>query len=259
MIEVPGFRSEQFSFEGSEKTVYRAGSGPAVIVMHEIPGISPQVHRFATWVVEAGFSVYMPWMFGVPMKRVSRPYSSEQIFKACIGHEFNVLAMHESSPIVNWLRALARKAFGEQGGRGVGAVGMCITGNFALSMMLDPILMAPVLAEPSLPLPLGLKRVSALHASKAEIDGAHRNIAKGAKILGLRFIGDPFCTSARFKALKREFGEAFEAIELDPKCANPFGNKPAHSVLTLELIDKDGEPTKQAAERVIEFFKEQLK
>jgi dienelactone hydrolase len=259
MIEVPGFTAEQFSFEGSEKTVYRAGKGPAVIVMHEIPGISPQVHRFATWVAEAGFSVYMPWMFGVPMKRVSRPYSSQQIFKACIGHEFRVLAMHESSPIVDWLRALARRAYAEQGGRGVGAVGMCITGNFALSMMLDPFLMAPVLAEPSLPLPLGRKRIATFHASKAEIEGAHRNIEKGAKILGLRFKGDPFCQTARFEALRQEFGDAFEAIELDPKCANPLGNKPAHSVLTLELIDKDGEPTKQAAERVLAFFKEQLK
>jgi dienelactone hydrolase len=259
MIQVPGFTAEQVNFDRSEKTVYRGGSGPAVIVMHEIPGISPQVHRFARWVVDAGFTVYMPSMFGVPMKRVSRPYSAEQVFKACIGHEFKVLAMHESSPIVDWLRALARKAFSEQGGRGVGAVGMCLTGNFALSMMLDEFLMAPVLSEPSLPFPVGRKRIAALHASKAEIDAAHRNIAKGAKILGLRFKGDPFCQTARFQALRQEFGDAFEAIELDPKCANPYGNKPAHSVLTLELIDKEGEPTKQAAERVIEFFKEQLK
>jgi dienelactone hydrolase len=259
LIQVPGFTAERVKLEGSEKVVYRAGKGPAVIVMHEIPGISPQVHRFATWVVDAGFTVHMPSLFGVPMKPVSRPYSTGEILKACISREFKVLAAHESSPIVDWLRALARKAFNEQGGRGVGAVGMCITGNFALSMMLDEFLMAPVLAEPSLPLPLGKERIAAFHASKAEIDGAHRNIARGAKILGLRFKEDPFCQATRFQALRQEFGDAFEAVELDPGCANPNGNKPAHSVLTLELIDKDGEPTRIAADRVIEFFKEQLK
>ena len=63
----------------------------------------------------------------------------------------------------------------------------------------------------------------------------------------------------RFATLRRELGDAFEAIELDDQCANPQspGFRP-HSVLTNDLIDADGEPTKEAAKRVIAFFRERL-
>jgi dienelactone hydrolase len=257
-MPVPGFKPEPFTFQGIEKTVYIAGQGPAVIIIHEIPGITPQVHRFAKWVVEAGFTVYLPHLFGTPMKPYSTGYRIEQIFKACISREFSILSAHKSSPIVDWLRALARVSYERVGGRGIGAIGMCITGNFALAMMLDEFLMAPVLSQPSLPLLATAENKRALHVSKEQIAAAHKRINQGAKILGLRFQNDPFCPAERFVALKEEFGQAFEAIELDPKFGNPKGLQPPHSVLTLDLIDAQGEPTMQAAERTIAFLKEQL-
>src|SRR6202042_2205493 len=102
---VPGFFKEQFSYNGVTHDVYKAGTGPAVIVIHEIPGITPQVHRFAQWVVDAGFTVYLPHLFGEPMKPPSIPYALVQMARACISKEFSVLSAHKSSPITDWLRA----------------------------------------------------------------------------------------------------------------------------------------------------------
>ena len=259
MTEVPGFISETFAHDGVEKRVFRRGQGPAVIVIHEVPGITPQVARFGTRVADAGFSVYMPLLLGTPMKRVSTGYIVQSMARACISKEFRVLAANQSSPVVDWLRALARHAHTIHGGPGVGAIGMCLTGNFALSMMLDSPMMAPVLSQPSLPLPLGKAAKSGLHASERELAAAHEKIDKhGAKILGLRFHGDPACPGERFARLREEFGDAFEGIEIDPKFANPRGRNPPHSVVTNHLIDEEGQPTRAALDRVLSFFKEQL-
>ena len=259
MIDVPGFNAQKMEFEGTTRCVYRAGAGPAVIVMSEIPGITPAVASFAQRVVDAGHTVFMPLLFGEPMRPPERAYAVRTILKACVSREFRVLAAGESSPIVDWLRALARFAHAECGGRGVGAIGMCFTGNFALAMMLNAPVLAPVLSQPSLPFALTKSRRAGLHASAEELSAAHEKIDKqGARILALRFIQDPMCPGERFDRLRREFGGAFEAIEIDAKYANPRGPKPAHSVLTNHLIDEAGQPTLEALDRTLAFLKEQL-
>src|SRR5437879_7088033 len=153
------FDPRAVTLDGVTKVVHVAGSGPAVIVMTEMPGISPQVARFARWVRDAGFSVYMPSLFG---RDGAVPQVDEGIavFKrACVSAEFRAFAANESSPVTQWLRALARLAHEECGGPGVGAIGMCFTGNFALTMMLEPSMLAPVLSQPALPLndPAGIE------------------------------------------------------------------------------------------------------
>jgi len=259
MPKVPGFETQTLNFEGAARGVYRAGSGPAVIVMSEIPGITPAVAVFAQRVVDAGYTVFMPLLFGEPMRSRERGYVLRVIVKACISREFRVLASNQSSPIVDWLRALARHAHAECGGRGVGAIGMCFTGNFALAMMLNAPVLAPVLAQPSLPFAVTKSRRGALHASAEELRAAHEKIDnEGARILALRFIQDPMCPGERFARLRNEFGSAFEAIELDEKHANPDGPKPAHSMLTNHLIDEAGQPTREALDRTLGFLKEQL-
>ncbi|GAC1626554.1 MAG: dienelactone hydrolase family protein [Nevskia sp.] len=258
-VDVPGFERSALTLDGETRTVYRRGSGRAVIVMSEIPGITPQVARFARRVAEQGFSVWMPQLFGTPMKPFSPVYALSSIAKVCIGREFRVLAANASSPVVDWLRALARHAHGECGGPGVGAVGMCLTGNFALAMMLDAPVIAPVLSQPSLPFGATDRLRCALHASPAALAAAHDKIdTQGAAILGLRFKRDPMCPGLRFAALREEFGAAFESIELDPKHANPDAPKPAHSVLTNHLIDRDGEPTRAALDRTLAFLRARL-
>jgi dienelactone hydrolase len=256
-VTIPeGFEVTSRTHLGQTREVFRAGTGPAVIIMSEIPGITPQIAQFGRRVAAAGFSVYMPYLFGETMRPASPGYAVGTVLRACISREFRVLAAHQSSPIVDWLRALANEAHREQGGKGVGAIGMCFTGNFALAMMLGVKMLAPVLSQPSLP----FFNKSGLHVSDAEIAAAQRLIDEdGARILGLRFEGDPFCSGERFQRLRETFGTAFESIELDPASGNPAGPKPVHSVLTNHLIDAEGEPTRAALDRVLGFLAEQLK
>ncbi len=242
------------------RPVWRRGAGPAVIVIHEMPGLHPLVIRFADRVAAEGMTVFCPSLFGDPGRDATRGYALATIAKAiCIRREFNVWATDRSSAVVDWLRTLAAHAHAECGGKGVGAVGMCFTGNFALAMMTEPAMVAPVLSQPSLPLPgRSARRSAAIGVSPAEIACAKQRFAQeDLSMIGLRFHGDPFVPDARFDALKAEFGERFEAIEIDPKDALQGTPMVPHSVLTIHLNDADPDgPTKAAEARVIAFFKQ---
>jgi dienelactone hydrolase len=259
-LSVPGFVTETHDYLGQKRSVFRRGAGPAVVVLSEVPGITPQVAQFATRVADHGFTVFMPQLFGTPMRPLSLPLALGTIGKLCISKEFRVLAANASSPVVDWLRALARHAHDVCGGPGVGVVGMCITGNFGLAMMLDAPVIAPVLCQPSLPGGFWASQVAGLHASDEEVAAAHEKIDhESARILGLRFKQDLLCKGERFERLKSEFGDAFEAIEIDAKFARKKTGTPAHSVLTTHLIDEVGQPTRAALDRTLEFLAMQLK
>lgn len=260
-MALEGFTVARFEHDGEARDIYRAGSGPGVVIMHEIPGITPQVAGFARRVAAAGFSVYLPDLFGTPGKKFGMPYVLSQMARACVSREFSVLASHESSPITDWLRALCRHAHAEQGGPGVGALGMCLTGNFALSLMVDEAVMAPVLSQPSLPFSVGAERTAALHVSPDELEVVKKRARNGCPVLGLRFTADPMCRRERFDTLRRELGdEGFEGIEIDSGPGNAHGiGRAAHSVLTTDLVDETGHPTRVALDRVLAFFQEQLK
>ncbi len=242
------------------RPVWRRGAGPAVIVIHEMPGLHPLVIRFADRVAAAGMTVYCPSLFGDPGRPVSLGYGlREMVAGICIRREFHAWAKDQSSPIVDWLRALAAKAHADCGGKGVGAVGMCFTGNFALAMMTEPALVAPVLSQPSLPLAgRSPARAAAIGVSSSEVACAKRRFeTEDLSMIGLRFFDDPFVPQARFDTLKREFGDRFEAIEINPAAAKPGERMAAHSVLTVHLDDTDPDgPTRRAEARVIQFFRE---
>ncbi len=249
----------RFAFTDGRWTrdVWRRGAGPAVIVIHEMPGLHPLVIRFADRVAAAGMTVFCPHLFGEPGRPANHPLGAATMLAGiCIRREFKVWAGDASSPIVEWLRALARRAHGECGGKGVGAVGVCFTGGFALAMMTEPAVVAPVLSQPSLPIGSGNpKRAAEIDASPGEIACARRRFAEeDLSLIGLRFFGDPFVPDARFATLRREFGDRFEAIEIGPKDAAPGPMTHPHSVLTINLAE-DG-PTKAAEQRVIEFFRQ---
>lgn len=242
------------------RPVWRRGAGPAVIVIHEMPGLHPLVIRFADRVAAAGMTVFLPSLFGEPGRDVTPGYSVGVMLGAiCVSREFRVWATNRSSPIVDWLRALAAKAHAECGGKGVGAIGMCFTGNFALAMMTEPAVVAPVMSQPSLPIPAGSKKRSAsIGLSSEEIACARRRFSdEDLTVMALRFRGDPFVPDARFETLRREFGPALDAVELDAKDGYPDPRMAPHSVLTLHLVDDDPDgPTRRCEERVIAFFKE---
>ncbi len=254
------FSTFPFTHLERERTVYRKGGGPAVLVMHEVPGISAEVARFARRVVDAGFTVFMPRMFGPVGVKTSPLNRVPELLKLCINREFHVLAENRSSPIADWLRALARHIHEKMGGRGIGAVGMCVTGNFALTLTLDPWVLAPVMGHPSLPLPITRAKAAAVHVTPETFANARRRFAEeGLKVLGVRFHGDTlFCRAPRFETLRRELGDAFEGIELPATSAKPQP-EPPHSVLTIGLIDREGEPTHEAVERILSFLSERLR
>lgn len=258
------FQHRDVTLLGETRKVYTAGAGPAVIVMAEMPGISPRVARFARWVRDAGFTVWMPSLFGrdgaVPTAKEGRAVFE----RVCISKEFRAFASNESSPVTAWLRALAAHAHAECGGPGVGAIGMCFTGNFALSMMLEKSVLAPVLSQPSLP----LNEPAGLEIAPEELERVRRRLEdEDLTVLAYRFEGDAFCRSERFAAYQRALGDRFHGRVLPDSAAGPKSQRPddffqfiptPHSVLTVHLVDRENEPTAAARDEVLAFFRRRL-
>jgi dienelactone hydrolase len=242
------------------KDVWRGGTGPGVIVIHEMPGLHPGVVGFARRLVDAGFTVYLPSLFGTPGGAFTRGALLSATLRVCVSREFTVFALNRTSPVVAWLRELAARAHAECGGPGVGAVGMCFTGGFALAMAVDPRVLAPVLSQPASPAPVGARRKAAIDLSPADLAAVKdRTRQDGLCALGLRFTGDPAVPAERFAMLRRELGDAFLAVEIDSSPGNPHGiPKGAHSVLTEHLVDEPGHPTRDALDRVLAFYRERL-
>jgi dienelactone hydrolase len=253
-----GFTETDFSHNGSERTVYRAGAGPGVVVMSEMPGITPNVAGFARRVVDAGFTVAMPQLFGTPGRGPSVGYVMGSMRQGCVSHEFTTWALNRTSPIIDWLRALARDLHTQCGGPGVGAIGMCFTGGFALAMAVDDTMLAPVLSQPSLPFAVGKERRSALGLSDADL--ARVLDRDELCVLAMRFTGDRAVPAERFAHLREVLGDRLIAVEIENrKGRNPHGiPKAAHSVVTEHLVDEPGHPTKAALDQVLAFFGERL-
>jgi dienelactone hydrolase len=262
MYTLESYTESEFRYSAWTRRVYRKGAGPAVIVIHEIPGIHPLVIRFADRVAAAGHTVFLPSLLGEPGKVATAGYAiGSMLTGICIHREINFWRAGKSSPITDWLRALARFAHSECGGPGVGAVGMCFSGGFALAMMTEPSVIAPVLSQPSMPFAVFRGNRAAIDVSAADMQTIRQRLEKeDLSMIALRFDGDPFVPPDRFAMLRECFGKRCETIEINPADAqpSPSGQKP-HSVLTVGLRDKDPEgPTKKAEQRVIGFFRERL-
>ena len=256
------FERREITLEGATKVVHIAGTGPAVIVMTEMPGISPHVARFARWVRDAGFTVYMPSLFGRDGAIPDADEGAAIFRRACVSAEFRAFGAGASAPVTVWLRALARQAHAACGGPGVGAIGMCFTGNFALTMMLESSVLAPVLSQPSLPLddPGGLDIAPEdLAAVRGRLE------REDLTVLGYRFAGDQVCRAERFAALSQALGDRFVSRTLPDSAAHgdppPFFQRHVafpHSVVTAHLIDEAGQPTIAARDEILAFFRRRL-
>jgi dienelactone hydrolase len=256
------FQSRKITLNETTKTVHVSGAGPAVIVIPEVPGISPHVARFARWVREAGFTVYMPSLYGRDGEPVDLEVGQATFKRVCVSAEFRAFGAGGSAPVTLWLRALAKLAHDECGGPGVGAIGMCFSGNFALSMMLEPSMLAPVLSQPALPLDddAGLQIApDELKIVKERLD------REDLTVMAYRFEGDRFCKSQRFAAYRQALGDRFVGHVLPDSAANP--DIPAffkeviqapHNVVTVHLIDEAGQPTRKACDEILEFFARRL-
>lgn len=245
MSMLEGWTKGSFTAAGFTHDTYRRGTGPGVVIVHEIPGITPKVLEFANEVVEAGFTVVMPSLVGTPGKGPSGPYLAQSMSKVCVSREFTHWALNQTSPVIGFLRALARSLHLEVGGPGVGAIGMCFSGGFALGMMVDDIMVAPVLSQPSLPFAVGsAARKADLNLSPDDRVAIAQRASEGCQVLGLRFTGDKL-VGTRFDSLRELLGDAFIAVEL------PSSAPSDHSVLTEQRDDA-------SVQRVIDFLHEKL-
>ena len=262
MDALADFVADTVTFDGQSRTVYRKGSGPAVIVIAEVPGITPAVADFARRVADLGATAVMPHLFGTPGKEPSVAYGAQTIAWACVSREFTTWAKGKTSPAIRWCRQLARHEHERCGGPGVGVVGMCLTGGFALGMMVDPSVVAPVLSQPSLPFgmtkahrgDLGLDDddVAAVVARAQDPDD-------DVCVLGLRFSEDRLAPGARFSTLTRLLGDRFVGVTIDSGAGNEHGiGRIAHSVLTEDLVDEPGHPTQDALVQVLDHFRTRL-
>jgi dienelactone hydrolase len=248
--DLPGYDRDSFTHDGKQRAVYRAGSGPAVIVIAEMPGITPKVAEFGRKVAAIGCTAVLPHLFGEPGRAVdvkdgikAAPYLLSSMVPACISREFTVLATNRTSPVVAWLRALAASEHERCGGPGVGAVGMCFTGGFALAMAADDRLLAPVLSQPSLPFAVSKRHRRSIDCSPDDLAAVQRRCAAdGLQVLGLRYRDDRFVPGERFDYLREQLGDSFVAVEL------PGGD---HSVLT-EHLDEG------ALAQVLDLFRQKL-
>ncbi|WP_129308438.1 dienelactone hydrolase family protein [Streptomyces sp. L2] len=253
----------EVTVNGVAKGVHVAGTGPAVVLMPEMPGISPDVLRLARWVRDAGFRVYVPSLFGTDGGYPTAERGEVVVRRACVSAEFRAFAGGGTSPVTAWLRGLARQAHAECGGPGVGAIGLCFTGNFALTMALEPAVIAPVVNHPSLPLddPAGLE-LSAEDAAAVR----ERVDRDGLTVLAYRFAGDRWCTGQRFAAYRSLLGGAFDGRVLPDGAANtdppPFFRDTVgtpHSVVTAHFVDGEGHPTVRARDEILGFLAERLR
>jgi dienelactone hydrolase len=255
-----GFELQPFtSSTGIKHNVYRTGAGPAVIVIHEMPGITPLVAAFGRKIAERGMTAVLPDLFGTPGREISIGYVLGTLAKICVSKEFNLLATNKTSPVVNYLRELAAHEREAHGGPGVGAVGMCLTGGFAMAMCVEPSVIAPVMSQPSLPFPTSAEHRSALGLSDADLAVVQRRTQEDLCVMGLRFSGDKKSPAERFTRFRETLGDKFMGVEIDSSPGNPWGyKKSAHSVLTEDYSDEATSPTRLALEGVMDFFTSRL-
>ena len=259
--DLTGWAAAPFTAAGLTYDVYRRGEGPGVVLIPEMPGLHPGVLALGNHLVDNGFTVAAPSLFGTPGAPALRPGMVPVLLRGCIAKEFAAFATNADRPVAHYLRALARDLNASTPGAGVGVIGQCFTGGFALAAAVDDSVLAPVLSQPSLPLPLTARQRRDPGLSEDELKVVERRAAEdGLCALGLRFSEDAMSPGARFTTLKARLGDAFEVIEIDSGKGNPDGlSRGAHSVLTDQVREVDGHPAYEARKRVVAFLTERLR
>jgi dienelactone hydrolase len=226
--------------------VYSRGEGAPVVIIQELHGIGVETLQLADHLVAAGFQVVLPHLFG-PLGRTQMMRNLARVF--CMRREFRLFRSNQASPIVDWLKSLCSHVRDTSEAKGVGVIGMCLTGNFAISLMADDSVLAAVASQPSLPL---LKQTE-LHMSAQDVQDVKQRIDLVGPMMTLRFEGDKLCTAEKFGCIDEAFNKLDnERIQIRTLPGN------GHSVLTRDFVDQAGHPTREALDEVIAYFSRQL-
>jgi len=255
-----GWTRAPFTGAGLTYDCFEKGSGPGVVLIPEMPGITPEVLGLADHLVDEGFTVVVPSPFGEPGRPMTGGYALRTIARICVSAEFRAFATNAHRPITDYLRAVAVDLAGRTPGRGVGVIGMCFTGGFALAVAVEESVLAAVASQPAVPFPISRARKADPGLSSGELDAVVARAADGALCaIGLRFSEDGTSPRPRFDTLKARLGDAFEVIELDSSRGNVGGfPRNAHSMLTRALRETPGNPALAARARVVEFLRARI-
>ncbi len=252
---------------GISHDVYAIGErgAPPVLVMHELPGLAEPAVRFARRLSAQGFHVYLPHLFGDLLKWDALG----NYRRLCVSKEFANLQANVSAPITTWLRSLTRRMSDEHGSRRVGAIGMCLTGAFAIPLVLDPWVTAPVASQPAVPMSwryaiTGFGKgawARELNVTDTELTQAARRLeTERLTLLAFRFKTDRISVPEKIERLREACGDRLESHTY----ATPWWRfvRPPHAVLTEEY-DKASDaspdhPTRQALARLVSFLQEHL-
>jgi dienelactone hydrolase len=255
-----GWTKSSFTAASLTHDVYEKGTGPGVVLIPEVPGLTPEVLGLAQHLVDSGFTVAVPSPFGTPERPGSVGYTLRTVARLCVSAEFRAFALDAHRPITDFLRAVAADLASRTPGAGVGVIGMCFTGGFALATAVEASVLASVLSQPAVPFPTSRARRLDPGASSAEMDAlAARTANDGLCLLGLRFSEDASAPRSRFATIKDKLGDAFEVIELDSSAGNPGGySSGAHSVLTGEVRENPPNSAYETRERVVQFLRSNI-
>ena len=210
------FTKEQFTAQGKTRDIYRLGSGPAVIVIAEIPGITPNVAGIRP---QGGGASGARRCCRISSESPAQPASVSTVLKsigpACVSREFSVWALEEDEPgdrlAPRPCGARARTVRRTGRGRGRHVLHRRIRpGDDGRRHRRGPGVEPAVAAVPDLEATQGRHRDLGCRSGQGEGEGRRRRVR-----LGLRFTHDPFCFAARFETLRRELGDGFIAVELD--------------------------------------------
>jgi dienelactone hydrolase len=230
------------------------------VLLPELPGISPEVLGLAEHLVGSGFTVTVISLLGEPGRAVSPGYVARSFGTLCVSREFAAFAKRADRPVAEYVRAVARLVHDRVGGPGVGVIGMCFSGGFALASAAEPAVLAPVASQPGLPFPLTQRRRVDLGISEREREVISQRVrSEGLCLMGLRFSEDKVSPTDRFRSLRAAFGDGWLPVAISSRPGNPAGiGTNEHSVLTSKDVDTPGHPTNEARTKVTAFLRERL-
>ncbi|WP_164701614.1 dienelactone hydrolase family protein [Modestobacter sp. KNN46-3] len=255
-----GWAPEPFTNAGITHTLHTRGSGPGLVLLPDLPGLTPEVMDLADHLVGAGFTVTVVGLFGDPGRATSPGYAVRSSAGACTSRELRALARRADRPAAEYVRAAARRVRDRVGGPGIGVIGMGVSGGLALASAAEPAVLAPVASQPSTPFPLtpGRRRDLGMSDREREVIRA-RVTTEGLRLMGLRFSEDTTAPSDRFRALRAVFGDGWLPVSLNNRPGNEAGiGQQEHRVLTSADVETPGHPTHEARAQVVAFLRERL-